>query len=651
MALGECRPACSWNAQIRSTSSWRIASVVDTFGLVATRSPFAQTSQVHALAVVLAALASLAQTSLLLPAKTRLRPLLWLVALAPLAPFLANQLVLHSLSAARTMDQEHTVSMLVRTARADFEQTMRRQSQNATAAAAEYSRRYHIEPPPGFAEWFAFAQARDSRIIDEFDGIHERVAPLRDALSGAAIRDRIKRVYAMPGSDLWLCTFAGATTATTRCQHPSRTFDRHIEAHFDALLADVPRNVLPDVSFLVNHLDEPRVLFPSNWMAPKAAAQAEPNITDLAEQPTWDVLTQYCSQTPPDLPGVDLARGVLPWVVDHSYATDLCSHPSYRGMHGLLTSPASLPLIEGVVPVLSTGALSTMGDILVPAPAYAREPRFQYDAEHDVAWAAKRRQLYWAGSTTGGAAKGDCGGSSDGRDKPWRYLHRQRFVGLVQNLDGRWHAFLREFADGRPGGFVSRLLNNYHYDVAFSRLLQCAPACCRAQRAFFLGGGGRMRSARTPRDAALRARLVFDLDGNGISGRYYALLASRSAPLKQTLLREWHDERLAPWVHYVPVSQGMDELPELVAYLVGDGDEGEQAARAIAEQGRAWSQQVLREADMAIYTFRLMLELARLQDPARPAGEADAKKRGGGGRVAGRDGGGGRKGQAGGGNG
>ena len=73
-----------------------------------------------------------------------------------------------------------------------------------------------------------------------------------------------------------------------------------------------------------------------------------------------------------------------------------------------------------------------------------------------------------------------------------------------------------------------------------------------------------------------------------MSGRFVRLLASRSAVLTQTLLREWHDERLAPWVHYLPVSQGLGELPELVAWLTGT-EAGQKRARAVAEQGRQWA--------------------------------------------------------------
>lgn len=121
------------------------------------------------------------------------------------------------------------------------------------------------------------------------------------------------------------------------------------------------------------------------------------------------------------------------------------------------------------------------------------------------------------------------------------------------------------------------------------------------------------------KDAPLKSRLVFDLDGsNGISGRYYKLLASRSAPLKQTLLREWHDDHLLPWLHYIPVSQSMEELPELVFYLTST-EAGQQRAKEIAEQGREWYKRAFREVDLTIYAYRHILELARLQDPEREA--------------------------------
>jgi hypothetical protein len=117
-------------------------------------------------------------------------------------------------------------------------------------------------------------------------------------------------------------------------------------------------------------------------------------------------------------------------------------------------------------------------------------------------------------------------------------------------------------------------------------------------------------------DAALGAKLVFDLDGNGISGRFYKLLAFKSLVLKPTLLKEWHDERLVPWLHYVPVSLEMGDLPELVRWFLGTR-RGEQKAREVAEHVRECLNRAVREVDLKIYLWRLVLELARVGDEGR----------------------------------
>ena len=62
----------------------------------------------------------------------------------------------------------------------------------------------------------------------------------------------------------------------------------------------------------------------------------------------------------------------------------------------------------------------------------------------------------------------------------------------------------------------------------------------------------------------------------------------------------------------------MNDLPEVVRYLA-DEEEGRQIAAMLAERGRQWSLRALLPIDQAIYVFRLMLELALLQDPDRPA--------------------------------
>jgi hypothetical protein len=141
-------------------------------------------------------------------------------------------------------------------------------------------------------------------------------------------------------------------------------------------------------------------------------------------------------------------------------------------------------------------------------------------------------------------------------------------------------------------------------------VLQCDEKDCEEQKRFFNPGG------REERSRQFQSRFVFDIDGNSFSGRYYTLLQSKSAVLKQTIPREWHDERLVPWVHYIPVSLSMDELPEIMRYMTSHED-GRRRAEEIARAGREWHGKALRKKDFTIYLYRLMLELARIMDPNR----------------------------------
>lgn len=548
---------------------------------------------------VIVSFVSLGQLIYTLPEKARARSFLWLFFLVPLTPYFSTNLKIRAAQSSLQMKNpaEHPIQILIRDAQTDFENMLQTQSKNYTAAHEEYQRRYKLDPPPGFDAWYAFAEFHQSLIIDEFDLIHQALSPLL-SLSGQEIRDAIDFVQNLPGSELWSCDFSGRE-ATVYCTHTHRAFDRHIGSMFNMLFRNLSGS-LPDVKVLVNHIDEPRVIYPIEGSVNDNGRSI---LNDMSRRPVWDTLTRYCdseksNRTSIRFPIMAEKDFPLPFITDPVSAANLCQHPEYRDMHGLLMSPISFRLLEGLIPVLSTGSLSTMGDILYPSAAYM-EPEFLYEEAYDVEWDKKRNSLYWAGSTTGGFAQ----------DNSWRHYHRQRFVELAQNIQKQKYAYLRE-----EGGVLRRItmsfLNSRLFDVAFTRVFQCETRRCKDQRAYF------KVKPWEEANRAFQSRLVFDMDGNGISGRFYKLLASRSLPLKQTLLREWHDERLVPWIHYVPVSQGLEELPELVSHLTLT-KAGQDGARLIAEQGRAWHAQAFREVDRTIYMYRLMLELARLQDPNR----------------------------------
>lgn len=566
---------------------------------MSTQDPSRHFSADRALVHVIASFLTLGQVIYTLPEKAKAKSVLWIFCFATLVPYLSNELGIRraNISAQLIYPERHPVQILIAKAQNEFETMLQSQSMNLTAAREEYQRRYKLDPPPGFDAWYEFAESHKSPIIDNFDLIYDTIMPLL-SLSGKEIRANMDNVQGIPGNELWSCDFSGQE-AKTYCTHAHRTYDRHIGFLFDTLFSDL-RGVLPDVKILVSHIDEPRVLFPQEGSAEDSG---HPTLTTMSEQPVWDTLTRDCAastsnKTVPRYRTMAEQSFTIPFVTDTVSAADLCQNPEYRNAHGLLQSPLSFRLLESLAPILSTGSLSTMGDIVYPSAAYM-ESEFLYEESYDIEWSKKYNNLYWAGSTTGGLA----------HDSSWRSFHRQRFVELAQNLQKRHHYYLQE-----EGGLLRRIstsfLNSRMFDVAFTRIFQCTTRRCKDQRAYF--------KTKSWEDAnrAFESRLVFDMDGNGISGRFYKLLASRSAPLKQTLLREWHDERLVPWLHYVPVSQGLEELPEMVSHLTLT-EAGQAGARLIAEQGRAWFSKAFREVDKTIYMYRLLLELARLQDPER----------------------------------
>ena len=71
-----------------------------------------------------------------------------------------------------------------------------------------------------------------------------------------------------------------------------------------------------------------------------------------------------------------------------------------------------------------------------------------------------------------------------------------------------------------------------------------------------------------------------------------------------------------PWLHYVPVTLGMKELPETLRFFA-ETQRGQEIAKTIAEEGRSWVQKTWRPVDMKIALFRILLEYARLWGPER----------------------------------
>ncbi|KAK9461102.1 uncharacterized protein V1516DRAFT_624270 [Lipomyces oligophaga] len=157
-------------------------------------------------------------------------------------------------------------------------------------------------------------------------------------------------------------------------------------------------------------------------------------------------------------------------------------------------------------------------------------------------------------------------------------------------------------------GSFSKLKFKDHIDTRFSDFTQCDETDCDQQRAYFGPPAQRVNFQET-----WKYKFLLDMDGNSFSTRLYPFLKSKSLVIKQTLFREWHDERLVPWVHYVPLSLDLKEGFETLQFLL----ENDVSGRFMAEQSAKWMTTAIRKDDMMLYFFRLLLEYGRLVDDNR----------------------------------
>jgi hypothetical protein len=80
------------------------------------------------------------------------------------------------------------------------------------------------------------------------------------------------------------------------------------------------------------------------------------------------------------------------------------------------------------------------------------------------------------------------------------------------------------------------------------------------------------------------------------------------------MFREWHDDRLVAWKHFVPMDNRFDDYYGILEYFIGARSLPSHDAKAeeIATAGKEWAARVLRKEDMQIYVLRLLLEYARV---------------------------------------
>ncbi|RVD88596.1 uncharacterized protein DFL_002774 [Arthrobotrys flagrans] len=522
----------------------------------------------------------------------------------------------------------HPIAHLMEHSLNEFEAMKQRQSTSLRDAVRNYKKRYGMAPPPNFDKWYEFAVSRKSLLVDEYDTIFHQIQPFW-GMPPKMIRERAREALGFPQALLRLSLRNGAVIDTSDGEEWQRTATVGMIENF--------RQWLPDMDLAFNTHDEPRVVVPTEEMSTLVSRAKsmefvgtpmntftgfpkdeqgpvkdtdDTRFNEFAHQSIWGNSKLSC---PPGTPARDPLEGTpdalekytmvpIPFITNRTASTDVCLQPSVRRRHGFFQRPNAYHVSHNLFPVFSQSKVSCYNDLVYPSPWYWAG-KVSYDETQDMSWDQKKDILFWRGSTTGGFS----------RRGGWRHQHRQRVVMHLNAFNETSQVFEMENNDKKTIWRVKsaeRETLKSLIDVHFSHIGQCDEEDCKEQEAFF------KPAEAVDQQYVWNHKYLLDIDGNAFSGRFYAFLLSNSAVFKMALFREWHEDWLVPWVHYVPLSLDMAESSEVLRYFTAE-KEGKEGIKKVASQGRSWAKKVLRKEDFEVWFFRLLLEFGRVIDDNR----------------------------------
>ncbi|KID99658.1 Lipopolysaccharide-modifying protein, partial [Metarhizium majus ARSEF 297] len=547
-----------------------------------------------------------------------------------------------------TVDSEgrHPIDKLIYDAQHQFAAISSGESKTLEQAAQAYRKARGRHPPPHFDKWFEYAQSHNALIVEAFfDQIYEDLepfwgidpAPMRREASQFEMTINVRNGTATAGSD-WMWTRIWLDMAKT------------IEA------------LLPDMDIALNAMDEPRLVAPwedinaymkkashtrklpkaakavnrfQSWPEPKTGFLAGDIIDKNWEKDEfyWKIVRRGCPpnslarttelqssfQEPPTISNTyakpHLYKG---YVSNYTKSIQVCHQPDLQGLEGLLIRPLSTKSTKVMFPMFGGSKLTVNNEILLPAPMYYKgEERFVGNGDHGIEWPEKTDKVIWRGVATGGRNTED----------NWRGFQRHRFVAMnngtkvsrVESGEDRAENFAipeKEYGvQAHAGKNLGPWVDEFA-DVGFIDLMCNTPDQgnnCNYTDFYFKPMEGIKLTEQ------FNYKFLPDIDGNSFSGRYLGFLRSTSLPIKSTIFREWHDSRLVPWKHFVPMDNRFTDYYGIMEFFRGyqGRNAHDEAAKRIAMEGKEWAERVLRREDMQIYMLRLLLEYARVMDDDR----------------------------------
>lgn len=375
-------------------------------------------------------------------------------------------------------------------------------------------------------------------------------------------------------------------------------------------------------------------------MALPAYDEAHPNEPfkppfDGPDRPFWEIMRDACPPESPgrnsNIPHMDFANpppeffnyrnfSKTGYIEDFERSKDPCWRAELQALHGSFIEPTSTSTTHELVPLFGGSKLTVNNEILIPPAVYwDDDPRYSGGWKNQGgSWSDKKDIVYWRGIASGGRNRVDT----------WTGYQRHRLVSMLNGTEvsltnGSKSAGINfrqpdyqyyNIWAGLDGTLPDYL--NEHCDLGFLDLC-CFPRedgkhCSYTDPHYKIVEG-------MPMKKMYQFKYLPDIDGNSFSGRYRAFLLSTSLPIKATVYKEWHDSRLIPWAHFVPMDSLYMDIYGIIQYFIGykgrNGHDGQ--AEKIALNGKSWAEKVLRQEDMQLYVYRLLLEYARLCDDRR----------------------------------
>jgi len=565
--------------------------------------------------------------------------------------FLGSSLILHLKSETWP---SHPISLLIAKAKpASSEwEAQAISSRSLPEAVVAYQSRYGIYPPPNFDKWYKYAVKRNSAVIDNFDQINNDLLPFW-AIEPLEIRTMTANILERPWTEVAGIRIVNGTARISPHMPPAQRWV------LEGALSMINKFVqwLPDMDLAFNIDDESRVAVPWEEMQKlKRAAlltREEFNKTRVKVRPTFfphvvDMWQgDFMSSEAPNKPDVEselfeavsfkssfeqyATTGCPPdslvrrqqwpnpkrichhcpephllgsFVKNWTLSGSLCHQPDMANLHGFHFSAPSFKASHKLLPIFSPSKIPTFNDIVYPSPQNYIANVF-HDDQEDKEFSMKEDTAFWRGTNSEGVSILGA----------WQGMQRQRFVYLMNKTpsSAQVSLVLPEEAKYAPQILaVSDIRAATSINVGFvGNATGCSAHDCETQSKEF--------SFTQPVgfQEHWRYKYLFDLDGVGI----IPFLQSRSLVLRASLFRQWFDERLVAWKHFVPVDGRLDDIWGLLAYFGGVGENARDAhkdeAKTISEDGRDWAGKVLRKEDMEIYMFRLLLEWGRIVDDRR----------------------------------